>query len=1729
MKLVKRVLCLGSALVLALGSSTIAFAADNKNADPANIASDILKLDKLKEVSGTVTGSVAQSSANLVLNNKTGNATVDSWKAYIQNKTMNQDELNAFNWSFIVSQFAVPFRDNIVDVLQKSTVFRSMAEQDLVVSTNPYKDSKLGDEGLANAKIAGNQVTIKSTEFKKIYDTIVANVNYNPVVMSTGTSYKQMLVSDLWNDDGPSVAYIEDKKVGCGSGDSFSKSEMDTNINVMSSLSSIKAKQSDKNFVGKLKTIDSFQPIWVRSDITRFYTVGLVATFIKYNGALGTDDKARVAAGGVANCGNSSDFIKLYGNNPIFMDNYGNMCMLDQSKYRIIYPNYANTIFSADPSKLEGSVTVAATPEGLSNYGVRNVHVYFSDVSGSKKTDLNLYPGVNYYSQNKALLDARSLEQSNIPVSQMWDNESLFEYNKLLHTIYSRVLPQFNTTTEKNPVTNIQSSEDYYAKFLGTKASEMQNYRNNLVFLKAPAVSIWNYFGIDKTYLDTYKKTGNILVRSKVLGDNANLEQGIGTWWSPWQRIFCSFRNVAYTGPLSTWPFAANTDNVYFMGLNEWGVGSKPKETVSSDPKGYYAARALELGATTLGTYSYSGSYIVNNRLAGSAPDSFSTKYAAGITFLPLPSWALDYGQSWDIWNDKDNAYKYDPGASYSNRGMLNATIYYGTAGGTTGGGSGGDFRSNSYRYDSIIFNPSDTRISDKWVDYPKDDVAIVSFVWLNYYLNQLQYNKQFNSLKGSSYNYLKDGNDIYNEQKVLLPYETLKDDGSSPTAATLYFTNSMVNATNSASEMQKDMKSYEAYRNQTIRFNYHDLILAIAKNTNYDKNLTVQVTDEKVDAKPVDILNSINSFFTNPVTSLSNILSGFFQLVHNGIAVGNAGNIFNTTWIVRDGIMKQITVYYFMSVGIFITITLVATAFKFLHSKEAGIGIIPKDFLWAVVLSVLPMLVLNSVSVGINSMSQGMLSNDGNKMALIDMEKEIRGKLNLNANFEAQYQPFREQFKNVSDTYKDLGIEQATMYDKYKQTLVYKDVTIKDLCDNVSYERIMGTVSDDSGKSATAQTMDGVGTDTDKPKDKNNTPLTWYNKSGFMPVHYSQYKDNIFYYFYDYIRYQYLKYYSNIQATSAVNDIGNDKLTGISSLATQYTTTDLVSDMTDTDKKTIFGLEKQFLTTCVGGTAYMYNDRSYAYGASYGGTKYRGTYVQDMFGLGYLFDVTNNGQVKVSDTEMLSSWQKDAAIKYTPLASVMQSPYWDMYKRLNILAENEKATHGTVSRLPFSPFSMREANAKDTLYRGRGNDSRNADTKVYASRTGLYEAFKYTDGIKGINITPFENQLMNLNNKMYLDALDILKYKPNEIRDSTMITAIALACTFEFNRTFKPDGLTSEVKPNTFTEDSMDLDKTMRIMFAKDMNSIENNTEVMYMILSQNLGLFTALFLALAEIALVLAVMMRMMLFMSMFALLCAFVVLFSVGRGRYRKQILLGVVGQTVVMFLCQFAILTTINIATTSLNGTAEGGWSLPVAIILFIVFVGVSIVSFSMLKIMISDWKTLGGATIAGAIDGAANSVRSRINRQHMSANNFAGNFRKYARKDSRDIARIARNKDKASKVVDNIKNSENTNSNTEPKADTSETSNSSQHNTQPYTQNTSKPKANTVKVSPRTGQRKTESVINSVTRHKSVGVGSAPQHISRMNSQKSPSTHSRSKAAPIKVGKTVQVRVKAKDK
>ncbi len=965
------------------------------------------------------------------------------------------------------------------------------------------------------------------------------------------------------------------------------------------------------------------------------------------------------------------------------------------------------------------------------------------------------------------------------------------------------------------------------------------------------------------------------------------------------------------------------------------------------------------------------------------------------LVSIPILATAVDDASSWGIWNGQSgNIDKYrsiDTSLSTSN-GILRPTVKE-----TTDFQGGLDYTSTGLKY--LLANEV---VSPMLVNPPIEDIISIAYIWDTYYIPNSPICTKLDAKD------VKVGTSIYKENTVLTPYNAIHEANNN----TLFWTRE----TNGSIDMEilntntltgLTSSSYKVHRDiYQVSINYPTFVLAVNKN-GYGENLVRWVEDlEDPASTSTYIMDLISAFLKHPISGMKNFFLGLIQYLHGMISKGSLGSVFNIESIFNLIWNNTGTKTFIILYCIFISIGLVVVSLRYMVMRLQK-GLLRK-LGRVVAIGFIPIILIAQVGPLFNWVTNKALTPVINKIVLTELEGAQRGQSKIQLGGDDSV--LLDNLLYNQETFADLTVDFLTDIDQFGNP-VYTEVCLSDLYQSVSYNSWIGQAE----YLAVEKEFNGFAVDTSK---------AWYNTEEFVPVHYTKYKDSVFYYFYDWIKSSYIRYYAKT---------GSNVLTGY-------------QRPTDgEDLAYIFnvsGAEETYMDYAEGMYT-MYTDEAYV--------RVENGY-SDIFGLSNLFKMTNEYGLPLStyssditiedwaDTEYLEgisrlanfeAYKQNAtdSVTASPIAAIIASPYWEQYKD-SVYLQGEDTNDMT--EYNFTPdYIQAQYNGTNTVdfmsgwqskgYLIQSTTNERTPWRVYGSEALLA---KDTGNVTTKDSVPtgLESKLFQLNQNIYEQVLNLCEvYKEGHITDDTMIFTFALLATFEFNSVFGGD-------TTSLNLETISTDKLFRVIYATEIEDVIDNPNLIYMIYERG-GLLTAVIFFLTEVLFVVTMYIRCVIYLLL--ILACIVTCFSEFFLAEEKlaQMLKGVLIQIGILLIGQVIVIVLLRIGLGTLSGIDGKGMLFMVTLLYGIVCLAVCKWHWAMLKSLLKSLRTFGYGVMRGELVGLTTIVnnakiavtRARVNK--VSGVGLRYDKSKYGTRDVVDDAADVRRSINAMKLEDDGEESE----------------------------------------------------------------------------------------------------------
>lgn len=793
--------------------------------------------------------------------------------------------------------------------------------------------------------------------------------------------------------------------------------------------------------------------------------------------------------------------------------------------------------------------------------------------------------------------------------------------------------------------------------------------------------------------------------------------------------------------------------------------------------------------------------------------------------------------------------------------------------------------------------------------------------------------------------------------------------------------------------------KVFEDYYNEIIKPLY-------TKSDSDDKNPNDDSDGVDEEGKPLysdASLRRIYYFMRHPVSAFGNLIAGLCQIVHNGIGVGKCGNIYNLPWILHWEIIKDYSFYYIAFMTAFICVSIMLRWIRFMINSDEIMTVLIKDTICVIAVGLVPLLLLMFVGSCFDSLTGAITKQMSNKMMILEtsydeekikaLEDDTVTTWELLTDEDLSKNLFRETFVSDGST-NSYHFATVSLPVGYDNKIEYKSMTLKELYETVNYKTLLDemsdTVSDTSEKYTVFKDCVGVSNELiDNAKINTSIPkYLYYSCDEFVPVNYERYSDSVFYYFYDYIKYQYLAYWA--RSPRAEGKVLSNFAKGFVLPNGDFPYDNFnIDKKEDFDASTLNGykerlelLEGSYLSQAHSGMYLMYNDKEYVQ---------RDNYYKDIFGLSYLFNMTSGRTEEFFampddiywTSNSIEQWANVSRINYIntmptyedylgelkdkdysvldiqPISNIINSPAWEYYKKSSLLQK------GFTPRYLMERWNL----SKDEQIKAVGNVR--IPWRLYGASEPLVNAY---EGQTMPEMTQLEMKLCSLTEKAEKDIEKIVSYVPGQVTDDVLIFICALAVTSRFNEMFDSYGY--PVYPNGIDTDTLDMDKIIRLTYAETV--VDNSAlDTMYMIYDSNGGLFIMLLVLLGELMMLVASVARGLLLLMFFIGTVILALNYWRGKTPGQSQLLTGVVWQFCSLVLMHCLLLGSNQFIFNLLVGKDSAFLRILISLLGLIIYFIIAVVNLAMLYVFMRDVKNYGGALLKEAVNVAKTEVNEAM--------------------------------------------------------------------------------------------------------------------------------------------------------
>lgn len=1176
-------------------------------------------------------------------------------------------------------------------------------------------------------------------------------------------------------------------------------------------------------------------PVYINSDISTMYNSLFVANAIRKCGY-----------------GNYNGLISAFKGCNLSTDSYGNICISKGGKYYVVYPAYANTLYT----EISNDTVIGKVFQSISGIDITK-----SDLQSMIDTDTfdssSFITGAEVLSEcilksefNKELTQLDWTQNTNImPTLIRVDSENTCINNKLILSLYSRNYEPVNSGSWHDTIVGRRNKYkaydlENYSK-LYEKISNDSKFYNTVMFNRYEATL--NDSTTDKVVFDGTTYTTPIAMyttyRSNILNPfMANLTGGL-------------FNSFFGDMDIDNWhPIYKNWNNAYDKSFNDY----------------------CWLDTNFNFCDSITGS-VYNITCSG------NNKY-----MYSMPVYQKCFV-------DSEEMCAFTPGKDSQNS--------------SCGGGV----------FEAERLFKQNKLVSDAIEDYPIEDIIYVSYIW----------NKNITSRLDISKISLVENNldKVFYSDNLINTTNIISEDNNK----IIYFTKS--SDCNNGMLFLKDGYERNVFKANNkiyaVRYNLPLLMLGVNKNA-YGDNLDRMVADlQSGSDAEVSLLDKMWEISTNTASSFKFLFLSFCQINHNNLSNTGLGNPFVMTSVYRWIVNNKI--YLFAISGAICAFGVLRYSISFIIKYKSKRGLI-FNISKVMAISLVPVVLVIFTADLINGISSLLIDKISLSSSVLNLEQTKR-KDNLISDDEAIF------YDVVKDSDKGFYSMAVKLPGDEKSTLLYKLYT---------------DVSFDTWYTDNSQTM------------------PWYNNSQFIPVHYNKYGDSVFYYFYDYLMYQYLGYN---------NKLGSDQSKEV---IRKYVLPEVTDSYNyESYKNACKVCNKQFLAL-KDNVLSMYKSNNYPC------IEYKDKmYVKDLLGFYNMFNMCEdskllykppissyfNNDIKewsrdVNDTylsnNLFDSYIKGSQKVCYPIARIMLGKQGEVFNDLKSITKHNMSDYSLIKFTPTylqnelkSDYDMHGYDLNNTSVYNKKTNSR-APWKLYASQGYILNNFTESSTVQ----TEFEKKLTEINNRFYND---VYKFEMTNVSDDTMIFSLALEATFKFNDVLD-NPLNSVATPVGISPDGLTSDTVSKSLYLNNVKDVSgyNFTYAMY----KKYSIITVIAVVIQEILLFVCSLAKLLLVILLFAGSIRLILIAFMSDGEI-KELITATIRQLLICLVCHgfvmFTILFSINVLSVYSN------MAFLVSLMSSVLYIVILNWTVLQIKSMLKEFKTMGSRMIKSRCSEVASSV------------------------------------------------------------------------------------------------------------------------------------------------------------
>lgn len=712
----------------------------------------------------------------------------------------------------------------------------------------------------------------------------------------------------------------------------------------------------------------------------------------------------------------------------------------------------------------------------------------------------------------------------------------------------------------------------------------------------------------------------------------------------------------------------------------------------------------------------------------------------------------------------------------------------------------------------------------------------------------------------------------------------------------------------------------------------------------------------------PIRILNY---FLLHPIKCIENLLVCSFQYLHLTISDFTSSSLLDCTSLFKTLLMQKVTTIYYGVMFVCLAFACILRFIYFMIDKSDLFTSALSDVLKQFGLILLPVvsigLVFYSLSWSSNLLTSSVLGNIVPSDVLLSDYKPVSLPSSQVVNMQTPVTSDDSSSLDSLASLEEIANSDSQKVNNYGVILtsdILQDTIFKEQFED-SYVPLECNIGGTLIKLSDLYKEVSV---SNKANNLSEDNYLMYRPDRFVPVNYASYSKSVFYYFYDYLMYQYLGYFAQGSTYKSSMTLAQEyALSGVKDTITE-------DELFDDYKNRIVELSKTFPTDSVNNAYLMYSDTSYSFG--------RDDYVNDILGLSNLFNMTSDDTLKNASTS-LSSWVLTKSNLYTkqtvsfseyrkgntslidrfPCVKLFSSTNWNLYY------SQSRYIHRT------SSFDMQGFYFTPLYLSSDKFSNRSIIHKVYA-----------TIGNSTYQYTPLEVRLQRINTNTFNKYISVLQKYKGTVSDELLIFDCALLATREFDNTFAPS------KDINIQSSNITIDKIFRDIYCYDINQSVTNPSLLYAVHQQTGGLIHCLCIALDDLALLIVSLSRTLLFC-----LLAIGIVINCIKAMFNlqsdlKTALLGLSAQVFTLITAQFLMFGMFELSSLVLSSQCLTAFRILVSILLTIGLSLVAIYSFSAMLSTLKDMSHYGGATIKSKINSFRESIKAKESKLNNNSNN-----------------------------------------------------------------------------------------------------------------------------------------------